>query len=175
MAPATSPISLFLLLSLAIMASSVATTEKQTHLHFYMHDDYSGPNPSAIKVVSGPASNQSGPRHFGDMVVLDNLLTEGPDPASKPVGRAQGFGARVSHNGLVSQLCLTVVLEEGEHKGSTITAVGRIPIDLPVREYPVVGGSGHFRLARGYVSSRSYEYNLATGGIIEIDMFVMHY
>lgn len=161
-----------------------------THLHFYMHDDYTGPRPTAMRVVSGrslatPASDnatagsttswpQPPPRQFGDIVVLNNALTEGPSGGSTRVGTAQGFAVRVSEGGVVSDLTLHLVLEAGEHRGSSLTAKGRIDMDATVRESVILGGTGRFRFARGYMLTKNYDYSLATGGVVEIDVYVQH-
>ena len=174
---------------------TVATTTT-THLHFFMHDDYTGPRPTAARVVSGrsllPTSSSDGsdsndnttatdrsvlttsPRQFGDVVVLNNALTEGPDGGSARVGTAQGFAVRVSEGGIVSHLTLHMVLDAGEHRGSSVTANGRIDMDAEVRESVVIGGTGKFRFARGYMLTRNYDYDLARGGIVEIDVYVQH-
>ncbi|KAG6516225.1 dirigent protein 23-like [Zingiber officinale] len=150
--------------------------EKPTYFHFYMHDDYGGANPSSAKVVSGPpAMAGAGPRFFGDIVVLNNALTEGPEATSRAVGRAQGFAARVSRDGTVSELVMTVVFEEeGPHKGSTITVLGLVDLSLPVRELPIVGGTGVFRLVRGHAFTKSHDYNLDTGGAVEMEFHLIH-
>ncbi|CAM0874853.1 unnamed protein product [Alopecurus aequalis] len=157
-----------------------------THLHFYMHDDYTGPHPTAKRVVSGrPLSTsdddnvtttlKTAPRQFGDIVVLNNALTEGPSRGgSAPVGTAQGWAVRVSEGGIVSDLTLHLVLEAGEHRGSSLTARGRIDMDATVRESVLIGGTGRFRYARGYMLTKNYDYSLATGGIVEIDVYVQH-
>jgi len=151
---------------------TVATTT--THLHFFMHDDYTGPRPTAARVVSGrsllPTSSSQGgdgddnatatgrsalsrlltsPRQFGDVAVLNNALTEGPVGRSARVGTAQGFAVRRSEGGIVSHLTLHMVLDAGEHRGSSVTANGRIDMDAEVRESVVIGGTGKFRFARG--------------------------
>lgn len=175
---------------------NAATT---THLHFYMHDDYTGPSPTAARVVSGrsllPTSSSSdddhennataaastrlsrllsSPRQFGDVVVLNNALTEGPESDSARVGSAQGFAMRVSEGGIVSHLTMHMVLDAGEHRGSSVTANGRIDMDAKVRESVVIGGTGRFRFARGYMLTRNYDYDLARGGVVEIDVYVQH-
>ncbi|WOL12699.1 dirigent protein 2 [Canna indica] len=156
------------------MASPTAG-EKTTHLHFYMHDAYGGENPTAMKIVSGPTTDGPGPRHFGDVVAFDNKVTAGPDAAASAlVGRAQGFAVRTSAGGKVSELNMTVVMEEGEYRGSSVTILGRVDLSLPVREIPVVGGTGQFRLARGYAFTQSSDYDLATGGTVEIDVHLVH-
>uniref|UniRef100_J3N6U8 Dirigent protein n=1 Tax=Oryza brachyantha TaxID=4533 RepID=J3N6U8_ORYBR len=206
---AKSPISIMDSLSSLLLGSSFllaaavflghhdgASTATTTHLHFYMHDDYTGPIPSAMRVVSGrsllqassPASTTPAfagtappppprpppPRQFGDIVVLNNPLTEGPDAGSARVGTAQGFGVRVLERGVVTDLSMHVVLEAGEHRGSSVAVKGRIDVNVAVRESVVGGGTGRFRLARGYMVSRNYDYNLATGGVVEIDLYLQH-
>lgn len=153
-----------------------------THLHFYMHDDYTGPRPTAMRVVSGRAMSTSvnatapktAPRQFGDIVVLNNALTVGPSGGSGRVGTAQGWAVRVSEGGIISDLTLHLVLEAGEHRGSSLTARGRIDMDATVRESVLIGGTGRFRYARGYMLTKNYDYGLATGGVVEIDVYVQH-
>uniref|UniRef100_A0ACD6A4L0 Uncharacterized protein n=1 Tax=Avena sativa TaxID=4498 RepID=A0ACD6A4L0_AVESA len=158
-------------------------TTTTTHLHFYMHDDYTGPRPTAKRVVSGRTSDdddnvtttvKTAPRQFGDIVVLNNALTEGPSGGSARVGTAQGWAVRVSEGGIVSDLTLHLVLQAGEHRGSSLTARGRIDMDAKVRESLLIGGTGRFRYARGYMLTKNYDYSLATGGIVEIDVYVRH-
>ncbi|OAY70046.1 hypothetical protein ACMD2_10358 [Ananas comosus] len=56
-----------------------------------MHDDYTSPRPTAMRVITAPSMNSesSSPRRFGDIVVLNNVLTEDPSPDSQAIGRAQ--------------------------------------------------------------------------------------
>ncbi|RCV37866.1 hypothetical protein SETIT_8G096800v2 [Setaria italica] len=191
----------FLLAAAAYIRSSgtvgSSTATSTTHLHFFMHDDYTGPRPTAARIVSGRsllptlASSSDGddnatatgstlsrllssPRQFGDVVVLNNALTEGPGGDSARVGTAQGFAVRVSEGGIVSHLTMHMVLDAGEHRGSSVTANGRIDMDATVRESVVIGGTGKFRFARGYMLTRNYDYDLARGGIVEIDVYVQH-
>ncbi|XP_040384912.1 dirigent protein 1-like [Oryza brachyantha] len=155
-----------------------------THLHFYMHDAYTGPTPTAMRVVSGRSLLDGGgggggdlassPRQFGDIVALNNVLTEGPSAGSARVGTAQGFAVRVSEGGVVSDLSLHMVLEGGEHGGSSVTAKGRIDMDVRERESVVIGGTGRFRFARGYMVTKNYDYSLANGGAVEIDVYLQY-
>uniref|UniRef100_A0A0D9XQC2 Dirigent protein n=1 Tax=Leersia perrieri TaxID=77586 RepID=A0A0D9XQC2_9ORYZ len=163
-------------------AATLTTTATQTHLHFYMHDAYTGPNPTATRVVSGhsllPNStttpSSSSPRQFGDIVVLKNALTEAPSASSARVGTAQGFAVRVSEGGVVSDLSMHLVVEAGEHKGGSVTVKGRIDMDAVERESVLIGGKGRFRFARGYMVTKNYDYSLATGGVVEIDLYLQH-
>jgi hypothetical protein len=160
-----------------------------THLRFYMHDDYTSPHPTALRIVSGrsllavpspPSSSGDGgnttvpssPREFGDVVVLNNALTEGPRRDSARVGTAQGFGVRVSEGGVVSHVTMHLVLDAGEHRGSSVTVSCRIDVDVKVRESVVVGGTGRFRFARGYMLSSNFDYDLARGGIVKFDVYL---
>jgi hypothetical protein len=63
------------------------------------------------------------------------------------------------------------VFTAGPHNGSTIAVVAREPILDPVRELPVVGGTGTFRGATGYVLFRTYSAN-GTNSVIHVDMYV---
>ena len=82
-----------------------------THLHFYMHDEYAGPRPTAMRVVSGrsllpPASSSDGDttaaetspsssssssrRQFGDIAVLNNALDGGAHDRQRTRGHRAG-------------------------------------------------------------------------------------
>ncbi|PVH33960.1 LOW QUALITY PROTEIN: hypothetical protein PAHAL_8G109500 [Panicum hallii] len=159
------------------------------HLHFYIHYEYTSPRPSALRVVSGrrrsmllppspPSSDDGGggvavAAQFGDIVVLNNALTEGPWASSARVSAAQGFGVRLSEGGVVSHVTLHLVLEAGEHRGSSVTVSCRIDVDAKVRESVVLGGTGKFRFARGYMLTSNYDYDLARGGVVEFDVHLL--
>jgi hypothetical protein len=99
-------------------------------------------------------------------------LTEGPERGSPRVGTAQGFTVRVADRGSVNALSMHLVMEAGEHAGSSLVVSGRVDTDLAVRESVIVGGTGRFRGARGYALSRSFDYDLAKGGVVEIDVYL---
>ncbi|CAL4993577.1 unnamed protein product [Urochloa decumbens] len=151
-----------------------ATT--RTHLHFYMHDQYTGPNPTAALIVPGraplPDATGTSSRRFGDIAVMNNVLTEGPQRGSPAVGTAQGFTVRVSERGTVNALSMHLVIEAGEYARSSLVVNSRVDTDLAVRESVIVGGTGRFRFARGYALSRSYDYDLAKGGVVEVDVYL---
>ncbi|CAO2148983.1 unnamed protein product [Urochloa humidicola] len=185
MASTTSALILFsaLLLASAIYfrrgadRSDDGSTTAKTHLHFYMHDEYTGPNPTAALIVQGRApllddTMGASSRRFGDIAVMNNALTEGPQCGSPRVGTAQGFTVRVAERGSVNALSLHLVMEAGEYAGSSLVVNSRVDTDLAVRESVIVGGTGRFRFARGYALSRSYDYDLAKGGVVEIDVYL---
>ncbi|KAK4749237.1 hypothetical protein SAY87_026686 [Trapa incisa] len=148
--------------------------EKLTHLHFYFHDIVSGPNATAVNVAQ--ASNRPSPTDFGAVFVIDDLLTEGPSPKSRPVGRAQGIYASASQTEVALLMALNFVFTAGKYNGSTLSVLGWNSIFRGVRELPVLGGSGLFRFARGYTRARTVTLNLTTkDAIVEYNIYVFHY
>lgn len=161
---------LFSLLFLSLTLS-LTSGEKPVHFHFYQHKTVSGSNPTAVKVAKGPIPLPVGPYSFGDIVVLDDPLTEGPDPNSHLLGRAQGLYSVM--NAPTVEWVFNIVLTCGEYNGSTIAIMGRDDILLPVRELSVVGGAGAFRMAKGYVLLKTYSVDINNGDAeLELDVFV---
>ncbi|XP_057513436.1 dirigent protein 22-like [Actinidia eriantha] len=141
---------------------------KMTHLHFYFHDIVSGKNPTAIR-IAGPKNA------FGTTVMTDDPLTEGLEPGSKVVGRAQGIYALASQHDSGLLMVMNFAFVEGRFNGSALSILGRNRVLDPVREMPVIGGSGIFRFVRGYALARTITYNQKTGdAVVEYNVFVMH-
>jgi len=147
--------------------------EKLSHFRFYWHDIVSGRNPSAVMVVP-PASNTS--TGFGLVSMIDDPLTLGPKLSSKMVGRAQGFYASASQQELGLLMVMNFAFIEGKYNGSTISVLGRNAVFSAVREMPVIGGSGLFRFARGYVQASTHSLDIKTGdATVEYNVYVLHY
>lgn len=148
-------------------------SEPMTHLHFYFHDKVSKPSPTAVRVVDpvDPSSRS----FFGMINVMDDPLTEGPEPESKPMGRAQGLYMGSDQAKLGFLQAMNLVFTDGTYNGSVVTVLGRnCPFD-DVREMPVIGGTGAFRFARGYAQARTHTLDLKTGdAIVEYNVYVMH-
>lgn len=142
-----------------------------THLHFYFHENFSGgPDGTAVQ-VSAARSNGS---FFGIVNVVDDMLREGADPASRLLGRAQGLtvGASLSDGALLT--VLDFVFTGGPYNGSSLALLGRALLGT-VMERPIVGGTGAFRMARGYTLSKmvaSPEPNSLL--VLEYDAYVWH-
>ncbi|CAF2046042.1 unnamed protein product [Brassica rapa] len=147
--------------------------EKLTHLHFYFHDVTSGDKPTAIRVTNPPVSNTTAVSTFGVVVIADNLLTEGPDPSSKEIGRAQGLYASTDMNTVSLTMVFNLVFTEGEFNGSTVSMYGRNPIFSKLREFPIIGGTGEFRLARGYAQAQTYSLS-GFDAVVEYNVFISH-
>ncbi|BAF27736.2 Os11g0179700 [Oryza sativa Japonica Group] len=107
-----------------------------------------------VYVVSPP--NKTSPTSFGTVYVMDDPLTEGPDPRSKPVGRAQGMYLSSDQVRIGFLQAMNIVLTAGPYNGSVITVLGSNHISDSIREMPVVGGTSAFRFARGYAQARTY-------------------
>ncbi|KAE9459710.1 hypothetical protein C3L33_08356, partial [Rhododendron williamsianum] len=151
-------------------AITLKRIEKTTHLHFYFHDVISGKNPTAVKIAGSPGFV------FGSTFVVDDALTEGPKLTSKLIGRAQGMYAFVSQEDN-PELLMVVIYKfvEGPYNGSSISVLGRNPVLNDVREFPVVGGSGLFRLARGYALAHTIMLDFKTGdATVEYNVYVKH-
>ncbi|KAL3599666.1 hypothetical protein D5086_007584 [Populus alba] len=68
-----------------------------------------------------------------------------------------------------------MAIKQGKYNGSSISILGRNPIFDDVREMPVVGGSGLFRLARGHALLHTVWFNKQGDAIIEYNVYVSHY
>lgn len=92
------------------------------------------------------------------------------------VGRAQGFYALSSQEEVGLLMSMNFAFIEGKYNGSTISVLGRNTVFSKVREMPVIGGSGLFRFARGYVQARTHALDLKTGdAVVEYTCYVLHY
>ncbi|CAN1144326.1 Dirigent protein 21 [Linum perenne] len=106
---------------------------------------------------------------------MDDPLTAGPTRDSPLVGRAQGvyIGASQSTFGLL--MAMNFVFVGGEYNGSSLAIMGRNEVPLKVRELPVVGGTGVFRLAKGYALLKTYLFHVEAGiAVVEYNVYVWH-
>ncbi|CAK9162077.1 unnamed protein product [Ilex paraguariensis] len=139
--------------------------ETVTNLQFYFHDTLSGKNPSAVRVAQANQTNTS-PTGFGVLMMVDDPLTVAPDPNSKLVGRARGFYGSAGQTELALIMVMNFGFTGGIYNGSSFTIATLNPALNPVRELSIVGGTGIFRLARGYVIARTYSLDPTTGNAI---------
>lgn len=153
-------------------AISAATNrvEKLTHLHFYFHDTVSGKHPTAIKVIG------TDPYGFGATSIFDDALTEGPERTSNVVGKAQGMYSIAAQNDLALLMVMNFVFVQGKYNGSSVSLFGRNHVVDDVREIPIVGGTGHFRFARGYALAHTYVFDIKSGdATVEYNLYVRHF
>ncbi|KAL1204922.1 Dirigent protein 8 [Cardamine amara subsp. amara] len=146
--------------------------EKLTHLRVYWHNSVNGPNPSAV-MIQHPVSNSS---TFGAISMMDDALTLDVPRNSTVVGHAQGIYAGADQREIGYLMVMNFAFNTGKYNGSTITIVGRNIVWSKVREMPVVGGSGIFRFARGYVEARTKSFHLKSMvSIVEYNCYILHY
>ena len=149
---------------------AIKRDDKMTHLHFYFHDIVGGKNPSVVR-IAGPPDSFIG--NFGNTMMADDPLTEGPKPTSKLVGKAQGLYAMAAQNDLALLMVMNFVFLEGKYNGSSISILGRNAVLHDQREMPIVGGNGLFRFARGYALAHTISADPSTGdAIVEYNAYV---
>ncbi|XP_030452937.1 dirigent protein 22-like [Syzygium oleosum] len=168
----------FLVSSTILTAKSKLLTskrEKLTRFHVYMQEKISRSNATVVTVAQAATTNPSA-TSFGLVQVFDDALTVGPKMSLKNLGRVQGMMTFASQSEVALSMSMNFVFTEGRYNGSGLTIVGRNMLSLKVREMPIVGGTGLFRLARGYVHTITYSSDPNTGLLVLVyDFSVYHY
>ncbi|KAF7027083.1 hypothetical protein CFC21_039155 [Triticum aestivum] len=164
----------FLLASTAAWGMAHAHGGGLKHIHLYMHETFTGPNATLFAVVPpllGVGDNTS---MFGMVGVLDDELRDGSDPSnSSLVGRFQSlfaFAGLVTPPGM--QTATSLVFTAGEHAGSTLVMVGSIVSSEGPYETAVVGGTGAFRMARGYCVLKAVWSPTPVSTVYEVNLLV---
>lgn len=172
MAPSNTLLLLSLLfLSISPTLLSANDNNNPVHLHFYMHFIE---NKTQVLVAKSAIPVPGSFYNFGSIVVLDNLLTEGPNITSNPVGKVQGLFSVM--DSLTVVWAANLVFTTGDHNGSSLAILGPDDITLPVREVSIVGGSGCFRRAQGYILLKTVWVDYDTGEAeAEVDVYVYPY
>ncbi|XAR72727.1 hypothetical protein NMG60_11019463 [Bertholletia excelsa] len=142
------------------------------NLQFYFHDTVSGKNPSAVRVAEASDTNTS-LTLFGSLMMADDPLTEGPDPKSKLVGRAQGLYGSACQNDIGLIMALNYGFTDGMYNGSSISVLGLNSPMHTTREMPVVGGTGIFRLARGFAVAKTHWMDIIGDAIVGYNVTVV--
>ncbi|XP_068638615.1 dirigent protein 1-like [Aristolochia californica] len=166
-----------LLLPFAAAADGFET--KSTNLQFYMHDVVDGPNATVARVAPSQPLNFSASdpiaASFGSLYVIDDPLTVSPERSSELVGRAQGMYAMASlGNEFSLSMMLTYSFVSGPYNGSSFSVLGRNPVLREVREMPIVGGTGIFRLGRGFCLAQTHS-SVGFDAVIRYNVTVLHY
>ncbi|KAM0886164.1 hypothetical protein ACQ4PT_029859 [Festuca glaucescens] len=142
------------------------------HIHLYMHETVTGPNTTLY--AAAPPRQPGSDTTFGMVGVLDDELRDGADPSnSSLVGRFQGlfaFAGLATPPGM--QTAVSVVFTAGEHAGSTLVVVGSVVSSQGPYETAVVGGTGAFRMARGYCVVKYAWSPTPVDTVYELDLFV---
>ncbi|CAI9118177.1 OLC1v1019708C1 [Oldenlandia corymbosa var. corymbosa] len=152
---------------------SLAKPQK-TKLHVYIHDLLFGKNQSIVPVARANGTSTS-PTEFGLINVVDDPLTLGPDLNSTRVGRVEGVYVSASQEVASILVAVNFVFTDGKYKGSTLSVLGRIPKFDKNREFPVLGGSGFFRLAQGVVTAAVLPTDKEGNHAVECQFKLVHY
>lgn len=159
------------LVELELELDQKAMKQKLSHFRLYWHDVLNSSTPSSIPIVK-PVTKTG----FGQVNMIDNALTLGPELGSRVVGKAQGFYALASQEEVGLLMAMNFFFTTGKYNGSSITILGRNSVLNEVREMPVIGGAGLFRLARGYVQARTHAFDPSTGdATVEYTIYVFHF
>ncbi|BBN15872.1 protein MpDIR30 [Marchantia polymorpha subsp. ruderalis] len=110
-----------------------------------------------VAIVAGPGkdTHDMSKLAFGSTLIYDNDVTEGPDLASKLIGRREGMAIMDNFAGENFYLLFTVIFEHHPKYQGTLQVQGT-EIGHGDREISVVGGTGDFRGARGYSTFHLY-------------------
>ncbi|XBI82748.1 hypothetical protein VPH35_091351 [Triticum aestivum] len=141
---------------LAARAGTDASDHGLTHIHLYMHETFAGPNATTLTAVPSPL---------------------GADATnSSLVGRYQGIFVGA---GLVSppggQSAINLLFTAGERRGSTLAMLGPVLSFTGAIERAVVGGTGAFRMARGYCVMTPVGSPTPESLVYEVDLFLDMY
>ncbi|KAF8769190.1 hypothetical protein HU200_006693 [Digitaria exilis] len=164
-------LALTLLLACSVVVAAAAADDGDaalTHLHFYFHEIEAGaPNATVANVASLHRNGST----FGDVAVFDCPLREGPDPASRLIGRGQALGVHTSLDGATASAAIVFVFSSGEYAGSTLATQGVYNTSGGPAERSIVGGTGKLRFARGYMTS-SVVSSTNTSYVVVFDLYL---
>ncbi|KAL2905742.1 Dirigent protein 2 [Bienertia sinuspersici] len=153
---------------LPLLSLLVAPTSQHELHHQHQHQHHSGGHRSAhftlylqetlnktayfiVKGVAGPGGMTVTANPFGSLFVYNDPLTETPDPNSKVMGHMEGTDVTSSFRGERAMCNIRTTLNLKGYKGELLN-VG-VGYFNQVSEYPLVGGTGDFRFAQGYMTS----------------------
>ena len=154
------------------MMLNPASAADLTKFKLYFHDVVAGPNPTAVRVAQAPSSNSSS-TYFGAVVAIDDPLTSEAASSSQKLGRAQGTYTFADQTTFGLLMNMNFVFTGGDYKGSSLAIYGRNEVLSQVREMSIVGGTGKFRMARGYVEARTVDSGTTSGEtVVEYTVYV---
>lgn len=134
------------LLFLVAVTPAPVSADVFQHLHLYLHEINIGvPNSTMVDSV-----DRGSPNGFGDVFVYDNVFRAGVDPSSALLGREQGLGVGSNMAAFSGLTALEFIFTAGEYNGSSFAVFGRVTVGAP-SDRTIIGGTGRFRMARGYI------------------------
>ncbi|XP_057790751.1 dirigent protein 22-like [Salvia miltiorrhiza] len=148
---------------------------KETKMTTYFQDYSGGPNATVIE-ITGQSNGLLSFTKFGAIFCTDDPITEGVEESSAQIARAQGIYVTSALDGSNTHVLISIVFINEEYKGSTLELQGTSAQFERVREVAVVGGTGKFRLARGYATFETLSYDHASHyAVIQCNITALHY
>ncbi|GAU31880.1 hypothetical protein TSUD_270650 [Trifolium subterraneum] len=131
---------------------------QQSNLVYYLQDIGKGNNPTVATVI-GINGRVWSYNTFGTIFVVDDPVLLEPSPLSTQVGKAQGVITVTSIDGANVNIVLSLVFNDVQYGRSTLQIQGSSHQRDNLRELSVIGGTGRFRFARGYVVFETVSYD----------------
>ena len=129
--------------------------EKLAKIQFYAQDVMGGPNATVHEVARAAVSTDA-LLSFGKVFVIDDIITAGPSADTEALGKAQGIISSADMANVAMAMSYNIAFTSGEYNGSSLSVAGRNEVAEERRRLAVVGGTGVFRFARGYVVQGTY-------------------
>ncbi|KAH7861188.1 hypothetical protein Vadar_022818 [Vaccinium darrowii] len=173
----THPIVLALILAIFSYSSQAHDHRqlKETNLTLYIHEFSGGPNATAAIVTGIPGKVWSYPS-FGTIFLIDDPITTGLDMNSPEIARGQGIYVTSSLDGGKAHATVSVVFSDKKYNGSTLEIQGNSVQSSKIAEYAVVGGTGKFRFATGFVTLEVLFYDPTTFySVSRCNFIVLHH
>ncbi|KAH1122628.1 hypothetical protein J1N35_005788 [Gossypium stocksii] len=148
-----------------------------TRLLFFLHDTFSGGNPSAI-MIAHPNITQASSFGFSRLFAFDDPLTIRTELTSTLIGNTQGIYVSFSRDLAVftSIMYVDFAFMSGKFNGSYFSLFSRNPSSNIVRELTIVGRRGAFMMARGFALTQLNFVNMTTGIVVlKFNVLLYHY
>ncbi|CAI9108512.1 OLC1v1008112C1 [Oldenlandia corymbosa var. corymbosa] len=149
-----------------------------TKLHFFLNNILDKDPPASTPVAKASTTDKTPETNYGLVRAIDAPLTEqsfSDQPDAKVIGYCQGLYTFSSQKEMATLMTLNFVFTDGEFKGSTLSILGRNLVPAKYREFSVVGGSGHFRMARGLGTASTYFRDPVKGDVLEMSLAFHRY
>ncbi|CAM6129784.1 unnamed protein product [Calypogeia fissa] len=143
---------------------SYASVSPLTEFRFFLHDDVltvsGGEISSSADALISPLLNAPANSFYGAFFDFDDSMTLLPDPSSEEIGRGRGMYlcAAKDTQGAGVEYVWTAQFNEasGHGDGTTLSFQGFYRYWAPVSEISIVGGTGMFKMARGWAEITTY-------------------
>ncbi|XP_075492634.1 dirigent protein 21-like [Primulina tabacum] len=155
------------------LTTHYSAKEKVTILNFYVRDIFSTPTPTIVGVARANTTSSS-PTSFGQVAVIDDPVTVGPEPGSKIIGQAGGIFALASLEETSLYMTFTIVFTDGKYNASTLSFSGHNAYLTRLRQISIVGGTGVFAFARGVTFISTVWSNSSGDAVFQYNSIVLH-